>query len=48
VGLNVLGLLALVTLVRSALGALSWALVALFLALAAHPLVSWLERHGVR
>ncbi|WP_224362520.1 AI-2E family transporter [Hyalangium versicolor] len=48
VGLNVLGLLGLVTLVRAASGALSWALVALFLALAAQPLVSWLERHGIR
>lgn len=48
VGLHVLGLLALVTLVRSVVGALSWALVALFLALAAYPLVSWLERHGIR
>jgi predicted PurR-regulated permease PerM len=48
VGLNVLGLLALLTLVREVSGALSWVLVALFLALAAHPLVSWLERHGLR
>ena len=48
VGLNVLGLLALLTLVRSASGVLSWVLVALFLALAAHPLVAWLERRGLR
>lgn len=48
VGLNVLGLLGVLTLVREASGALSWALVALFLALAANPLVTWLERRGLR
>jgi predicted PurR-regulated permease PerM len=48
VGLNVLGLLALLTMLRSAIGVLSWALVALFLALAAAPLVAWLERKGLR
>jgi predicted PurR-regulated permease PerM len=48
VGLNVLGLLALLTLVRAASGVLSWVLVALFLALAAHPLVAWLERRGLK
>jgi predicted PurR-regulated permease PerM len=48
VGLNVLGLLGLLSLVRAASGVLSWVLVALFLALAANPLVSWLERQGLR
>ncbi|WP_224244833.1 AI-2E family transporter [Hyalangium gracile] len=48
VGLNVLGLLGLLMLLRAASGALSWVLVALFLALAAQPLVAWLERHGIR
>lgn len=48
VGLNVLGLLALLMLARAASGVLSWVLVALFLALAAHPLVAWLERRGLR
>jgi predicted PurR-regulated permease PerM len=48
VGLNILGLLGVLALVRAASGALSWALVALFLALAANPLVTWLERHGLR
>ncbi|MBN1210599.1 MAG: AI-2E family transporter [Myxococcaceae bacterium] len=48
VGLNVLGLLALLTLLRAAAGVLSWALVALFLALAAAPLVAWLEHKGLR
>jgi putative heme transporter len=48
VGLNVLGLLALVTLAREVIGVLSWVLVALFLALAAHPLVAAIERKGVR
>jgi predicted PurR-regulated permease PerM len=44
VGLNVLGLLALLMMVRAASGVLSWVLVALFLALAAQPLVAGLER----
>jgi predicted PurR-regulated permease PerM len=48
VGLNVLGLLALLMMVRAASGVLSWVLVALFLALAAHPLVSWMERRGLK
>jgi predicted PurR-regulated permease PerM len=48
VGLNVLGLIGLLTLLRAASGPLSWALVALFLALAAHPVVVWLERRGLR
>lgn len=48
VGLNVLGLLGVLTLVREASGVLSWVLVALFLALAANPLVTWLERRGLR
>ncbi|HEX8699485.1 MAG TPA: AI-2E family transporter [Myxococcaceae bacterium] len=48
VGLNVLGLLALVVMLRAASGVLSWVLVALFLALAANPLVEWLERRGLR
>jgi predicted PurR-regulated permease PerM len=48
VGLNVLGLLGLLVLVRAASGVLSWVLVSLFLALAAHPLVAWLERRGLR
>jgi predicted PurR-regulated permease PerM len=48
VGLNVLGLLALLMMVRAASGVLSWVLVSLFLALAAHPLVAWLERRGLR
>jgi predicted PurR-regulated permease PerM len=48
VGLNVLGLLALVTLAREVVGVLSWVLVALFLALAANPLVAAFERKGLR
>ncbi|MDY7232372.1 AI-2E family transporter [Hyalangium rubrum] len=48
VGLNVLGMLALLMLLRAASGVLSWVLVALFLALAAHPLVAWMERRGLR
>jgi predicted PurR-regulated permease PerM len=48
VGLNVLGLLALLMLLRAASGVLSWVLVALFLALAAHPVVAWLEHRGLR
>ncbi len=48
VGLNVLGLLGVLTLLRAADGVLAWVLVALFLALAANPLVTWLERRGLR
>ncbi|ADO68742.1 AI-2E family transporter [Stigmatella aurantiaca] len=48
VGLNILAILGLLLLVRAASGVLSWVLVALFLALAASPLVSWLQRKGLR
>jgi putative heme transporter len=48
VGLNVVGLLAVLTVVRAASTALSWVLLALFLALAANPLVTRLERMGLR
>jgi len=48
VGLNVVGLLVVLTVVRAASTALSWVLVALFLALAADPLVTRLERLGLR
>jgi predicted PurR-regulated permease PerM len=48
VGLNVVGLLVVLTVVRSASSALSWVLLALFLALAADPLVTRLERLGLR
>lgn len=48
VGLNVVGLLAVLTVVRAASNALSWVLLALFLALAANPVVTRLERLGLR
>ncbi len=48
VGLNVLALVALLALVREVSGVLSWVLVALFLALAASPLVAWMERKGLK
>ncbi|MBF5046490.1 AI-2E family transporter [Aggregicoccus sp. 17bor-14] len=47
VGLNLLALAALVLTLHAARTVLGWALVALFLALAAHPAVAWLERHRV-
>lgn len=48
VGLNVVALLTVLSVVRAASTALSWVLLALFLALAAHPLVARLERLGLR
>jgi putative heme transporter len=48
VGLNVVALVALVLLVRAAWQVITWMLVALFLALALEPLVSWLQRRGLR
>ncbi len=48
VGLNILAILGLLLMVRAASGVLSWVLVALFLALAASPGVSWLQRRGLR
>lgn len=48
VALNVLALVAVLWLLDRAWTALSWMMVALFLALAAHPLVRWMEKHGVR
>ena len=48
VGLNVLGLIGLLYAGAGGQRPLSWALVALFLALAAHPVVAWLERRGLR
>jgi putative heme transporter len=44
VGLNVLALAGLVLLVRAAWHVITWILVALFIALALEPLVSWLQR----
>jgi predicted PurR-regulated permease PerM len=46
VALNVLALVAVLWLVATVWTVLSWVLVALFLALAAHPLVRWLEHQG--
>ncbi len=48
VALNVLVLVAVLWLVATAWTVLSWMLVALFLALAANPLVRWMERRGVK
>ncbi|HEX5749419.1 MAG TPA: AI-2E family transporter [Archangium sp.] len=48
VALHVLALVAVLWLLARAWTVLSWVLVALFLALAAHPLVRWMERHHVR
>ncbi|HYO56115.1 AI-2E family transporter [Archangium sp.] len=48
VALNVLALVAVLWLLSRVWTALSWMMVALFLALAVHPLVRWMERHGVR
>ncbi len=48
VALHVLALVAVLWLLSQVWTVLSWAMVALFLALAAHPLVRWMERHGVR
>jgi len=46
VAANVMALVALLWLLTQAWTILSWMLVALFLALAAHPVVRWLERQG--
>jgi predicted PurR-regulated permease PerM len=48
VALNVLALVAVLWLLKTAWTVLSWMLVALFLALAAWPLVRWMERRGAR
>ena len=48
VALNVLALVATLWLLAMTWTVLSWVLVALFLALAAHPLVRWLEKQGAR
>ncbi|MFY0562948.1 AI-2E family transporter [Archangium lansingense] len=48
VGLNAVALVSLVLLVRAAWQVITWILVALFLALALEPLVSWLQRRGLR
>ncbi|WNG45325.1 AI-2E family transporter [Archangium minus] len=48
VGLNTVALVSLVLLVRAAWQVITWILVALFLALALEPLVSWLQRRGLR
>jgi predicted PurR-regulated permease PerM len=48
VGLNVLALVLLLGLVRQVGQVLAWVMVALFIALAAHPVVAWLQRRGLR
>lgn len=48
VALNVLALVAVLWLLDTAWTVLSWMMVALFLALAAWPLVRWMEKRGVR
>ncbi len=48
VALNVLALVAVLWLLARVWTVLSWVMVALFLALAAHPLVRWMEGRGVR
>jgi putative heme transporter len=48
VALHVLALVAVLWLMTRVWTVLSWVMVALFLALAAHPLVRWMERHRVR
>ncbi|WNG40796.1 AI-2E family transporter [Archangium minus] len=48
VALNVLALVALLWLFAKAWTVLTWVMVALFLALAANPLVRWLEARGLR